>query len=83
MAKIEGRPPPSLPLGTRWPTSAWSSPSLGNEPRLFPSLGDLEFLDRLFDRVSLIRRPELGDNIGRVLRSSSTIFEQTLAWLPR
>ena len=28
MAKIEGRPPPLLPRGPRWPTSAQSSPSL-------------------------------------------------------
>ena len=65
MAKIEGRPPPSLlgvvSLGTRWPTSARSSPSLGNEARLLPSLGDLESLDRLFDRARLIRRLERMD----------------------
>ena len=51
MAKIEGTAAAFtlgvVSLGTRWPTSARSSPSLGNEPRLFPSLGDLEFFDRL------------------------------------
>jgi hypothetical protein len=41
-------------------------PPLRNEPRLLPSLGDLEFLDRLFDRTRLIRRLDLADILGRV-----------------